>query len=237
MNYNKYDPDKPSTWKNRFTMSELQEAGFIQKLLIILPIGIAGFVAIIFTFISLISAQSGDEGIIARILLARPIMIVFIPLGIVVLFISSLIYAALSANTLVKKIYLPSEEEYTLNLIKNKLLMPRASSPGFLNSLTNFPYLIIQSVEGVGKNHWAYWFGGPVLLIIYDGFAVYVERGNQFSRVLGAGLPPPVLERYERIRTVVDLRPIEKERNIEAWTKAGIIVKATVKIKVQILSS
>lgn len=236
MNYQEYDPEVSETWKNRYTIKDLQTIGTLHRILILLAVGIATLISLASTTLALVYIPEDASWLHGQIRQSTW-MKISILLATLTLIIIAIIYAISHTHNLLKKIYLPKDGENTLKLLKNKILMPRAKLPGFLNALTHFPFIIIQSVESVDKNHWAYWFGGPVLLIIYDGFAVYVERGNQFSRVLGPGLPAPVLENYEHIRAVVDLRPIEKNDSVEAWTKDGIKIKASVKITVQILSS
>lgn len=237
MNNNPYNPKNPSTWKTRYTMEDLQNKGGMLKIRIYLVVSVLIATSALYTI--------SRTGIIYRearknnpeSFFANPLFVIAALLAILLINIIVLSYANQHANALTRKIYLPPDDQDVSKRIRNKLLIPRAKLPGFLNFLTKFPFIIIQAVNSVDENHWAHWFGGPALLIIYDGFAIYVERGNQFSRVLGAGLPPPVLERHERIKTVIDLRPQDEDGTVEAWTKDGIKVKADVKIKVKILAS
>ena len=117
------------------------------------------------------------------------------------------------------------------------MISPESALPKFLERLAEFRFVILAKVEDLDIEHFTRWFGGPARLIIYDGVAVYIERGNTFSRVLGPGFPLPVLEKHERIKAIVDLRPVVKEGVMEAWTKDGVKVKADVQAEVQILSS
>jgi regulator of protease activity HflC (stomatin/prohibitin superfamily) len=72
-------------------------------------------------------------------------------------------------------------------------------------------------------------------LVIMDGFAVYLERGNCFSRVVGAGIPIPYLDARETIKAVVDLRPQLREGKVNAWTNDGIKVTLKIRAEIQIV--
>jgi regulator of protease activity HflC (stomatin/prohibitin superfamily) len=72
--------------------------------------------------------------------------------------------------------------------------------------------------------------GGPLLLVVFDGCALYLERGNRFSRIVGPGEHLPFLEQYETIKYVVDLRPKVKTGDVTVWTKDGIKITLTIKI-------
>lgn len=118
------------------------------------------------------------------------------------------------------------------SFIRSRLLgVPPLPPP--LNSMVKYPAVLITKPE-LEEDHWARWLGGPAVLVIQDGFAVYLERGNKFSRVVGPSSPPPFLERYEQIKEVVDLRPQYRNGYVEPWTKDGIPIKLTLNIEVQI---
>lgn len=70
--------------------------------------------------------------------------------------------------------------------------------------------------------------GWHAILVIMDGTALYLERGNCFSRVVGPGVA--FLEKYETIKEAVDLRPQTYKNKVEAWTKDGIKVSFITKI-------
>ena len=75
-------------------------------------------------------------------------------------------------------------------------------------------------------------------MILYDGVALYLEKGGNFSRVVGPGLPPPILERHETIKAAVDLRPQTVfSENIKTWTKDGIEVQFDLRAEFQVASS
>ena len=64
---------------------------------------------------------------------------------------------------------------------------------------------------------------------LYHGFAAYLEYGNTFGRVVGAGVPIPILDNRETIKAVVDLRPQIREFDVNGWTKDGIPTLDTVR--------
>jgi hypothetical protein len=98
-------------------------------------------------------------------------------------------------------------------------------------------YMHIRATALKPIDHWITWFGGPVYPIIQDGFALYVERGSYFSRVVGPGTPIPYLDVHETIKAVVDLRPHVRTAVIRAWTKDGIRVGIRVRVEFQIGTS
>lgn len=120
--------------------------------------------------------------------------------------------------------------QYRLN---GKFRLPPPFTP-----LLQFRYLMVRDGGIVKPNEWPAWMarslGGPLLLIIYDGYALYLERGNRFSRVVGPGERVPFLEWYETIRYVVDLRPKVREGVVAVWTKDGIRVKLMVRLECRV---
>jgi cation transporter-like permease len=84
-------------------------------------------------------------------------------------------------------------------------------------------------------DHWARLVGGPAKLIVNDGVALYLERGDQTSRVVGPG--SNFLERYERIKDVIDLKPQRKSGFVMPWTKDGIRIQLTIMAECQISAS
>ena len=224
MNSNAYDPSDSSTWKNRFTRNGLQWDGLANTGRIVIPVISIIFFSLTSTIIYIAQDQSNIK--------VKLILVVLTPL----IFAIGIKYTFMQANTFAKKFYQLPNDYSTNQLIRHKLFIP-PPLPNSVEKIAAFPYIMFKKVEDFDQNHRAYWFGGPALLIIYDGLAVYVERGNKFSRVLGPGLPAPVLEHYEKIKAVVDLRPKIKEGVVEAWTKDGVQVKANVQAEVQIFSS
>lgn len=99
-----------------------------------------------------------------------------------------------------------------------------------------YPFVLIRDGRVDPKKDWIRWLGGPARLLIFDGNAIYVERGNKFSRVIGPSNSLPFLDATERVRAVVDLHPrvLVKPAGIKAWTKDGILVQMDVRLECQI---
>ena len=222
MHPSRYDPLDSSTWKNRFTKSGLQWKGLAYSGRIVV-------LSVVFIATGLLSA-------VFFIALNPSIKTAIFFLLLIVMFILAVKYAFVQANIFVRTFYQLASDYKTSRLLKDKLFTP-PPLPKFLERLAEFRFVILAKVEDLDIEHFTRWFGGPARLIIYDGVAVYIERGNTFSRVLGPGFPLPVLEKHERIKAIVDLRPVVKEGVMEAWTKDGVKVKADVQAEVQILSS
>ena len=114
--------------------------------------------------------------------------------------------------------------------------MPKLPPP--LNLFFKFEYILAKEGEFVKSSEWPVWIssrlGGPLLLIVFDGCALYLERGNRFSRVVGPGSKAPFLEWYETVKYVVDLRPKVKDGSVDAWTKDGIKVSFDAQIECRI---
>jgi hypothetical protein len=138
--------------------------------------------------------------------------------------------------TFIQKFYQAFEQIKLGKLVLRRLLgIPPLPPP--LNELSKYPFITLTE-PNLAEDHWIRWFGGPAILVIYDGIALYLERGNRFSRVVGPGSPPmPFLERYETVKEVVDLRPQVKTKSIKGWTKDGIQVGMEVRMECQIDAS
>jgi regulator of protease activity HflC (stomatin/prohibitin superfamily) len=151
-------------------------------------------------------------------------------LSLIAIMLIGFIFVSWQMRKFVTIFYQPKSDEKLTPLIRRKLFGIPPMPPG-LSTMINYPFVVIRE-PSFEENHWARWFGGPATLVVYDGIAVYVERGNVFSRVVGPGLP--FLERNERIRDVVDLRPQNMTKAIQLWTKDGIPIKLKIRAEVQI---
>jgi hypothetical protein len=92
--------------------------------------------------------------------------------------------------------------------------------PPPLDNFNHYPIVIVEDARIKDELDHTRWLGGPALLVIYDGNAVYLNRGSSFSRVLGPGIY--FLEKYETIYDIVDLRQQTYTDSVKAWTKDGI---------------
>ncbi|RJP52804.1 MAG: hypothetical protein C4583_06055 [Anaerolineaceae bacterium] len=136
-------------------------------------------------------------------------------------------------NEYVKTFYNISNEIDFESLINRRLYGIPPENP--VASTPSGAFIVINSDKLEEKFSWVYYLGGPIKLIIYDGYAVYLERGNTFSRVVGSGIV--FMERYETIRDIIDLHPQIKTIEIDAWTKDGIKLTLHVRVTCQILSA
>jgi hypothetical protein len=163
------------------------------------------------------------------------IVAVFIVLivPIVLEFIGLRIISGFSKN-FTKSFYNIPDEINVASLIQRRVFgvppMPKS-----LSMVITYPFILVMGDKLDDKFSWAYSLGGPAKLIIYDGYAVYLERGGKFSRVVGSGIA--FLERYETVRDIIDLHPQIKELPIDCWTKDGIKLKVHVRLEYQILSA
>ena len=151
-------------------------------------------------------------------------MIVFIP-------------AVHFASKFLLEFYCPPNE-VDISKIINYRLFGISKLPPPLNMFSQFSYIIAKDGEIDKKNKWPAWsacnLGGPLNLIVFDGSALYLERGNRFSRVVGPGEHIPFLEWHETIKYVVDLHPKVKTDKFDVWTKDGIKIKLEVQIECRI---
>lgn len=154
-----------------------------------------------------------------------------------VMTIASIILLYQSIIKYVKVFYQPPEEKGLFSLVQRRLL-GKPPLPPPLSVAARYPFVVIKEPQDLKNDHWAHWLGGPATLVIYDGIAVYLERGGRFSRVVGPGSPPmPFLDRHETIKTLVDLRPQVKNGQIKPWTKDGIQVDMEIRMECQVNAS
>jgi hypothetical protein len=106
-----------------------------------------------------------------------------------------------------------------------------------LHQLFHRRYVTVASTEMDPPDHWSKWLGGPAQVVVYDGFAAYLEYGNRFQDVIGAEVPVRPLDPRETIKTIVDLRPQFREFEVNGWTKDGIKVILGVRVESRIGSN
>jgi len=87
------------------------------------------------------------------------------------------------------------------------------------------------AVQGAGQQPLAR-IGGPATLAVHNDSAVLLEQAGRLTRVVGPGLHQ--LRRFEKVRTVVDLRPRWHSLTVEGMSREGIPVKCTVDVHYQI---
>ena len=131
------------------------------------------------------------------------------------------------------RIFYGLPENYEVSSLLTQRIMPPS-----LDDFSRPPIIKLRQAGDLAEKHWSRWLGGPAKLAIFDGVALYLEKGGKFSRVIGPGLPIPVLERNETIRLAIDLRPqIVTRKRIKTWTKDGIEVQFNLRAEFQVASS
>jgi regulator of protease activity HflC (stomatin/prohibitin superfamily) len=226
-------PEKPDDWQTAYTRdqahhdSEKYGNNFSAPLLL-------GFLVAL-AYACFCAARFFLSGAYPLLLLGPlAILIVLLPL----LFFGLMLNGAfrLASNFLVE-FYQPPEELDPSKIINNRLF-GKSKLPPPLNMFSQFKYILAKDGEIANPDHWPAWsacnLGGPIMPIVFDGCALYLERGNRFSRVVGPGHQVPFLEWFETIKYVVDLRPKVKEAGFDVWTKDGIKVKFSIKIECRI---
>ncbi len=231
-NYNSSDH---TTWKNRFTKKDSQWDDLKRAGTIIVPIVFAIFTSTIYVlfYVSFLTgwletASQSQEAFYSFLTKLIPLMVLPIAGSIIILSIVLKL-----GEQFIVSFYLPSENLKLRPLINRRLFGVPPMPEGAKESI-KYPFITLRKTEDLEENHWARWLGGPATLVIYDGLALYLERGNQFSRVVGPGLPMPLLERYETIKAIIDLRPQVKNVETKTWTKDGIELKIDIRVEVQI---
>ncbi len=197
------------------------------------------------------SLAIGDSGLIATMLYILVLSLYFLShwilwkfigiLLVVVIFLLILLYlqrtAFRFAADFFRKFYQPPEYINAQKILKYRL-NGKIRLPGPLANFSQFKYILAKDGELEKKDDWPGWMaqnmGGPILLIVFDGWALYLERGNRFSRVVGPGANTPFLDWHETIKYIVDLRPKVKESKFSVWTKDGIQVTLTARLECRI---
>jgi len=165
-------------------------------------------------------------------------IVFFIVLVVVVFALLAVVQSAAFrfAAAFLNDFYLLPESMDAAKILNNRLY-GKLKLPPPLNMFFRFEYIIAKEGELAKADQWPSWsarhLGGPILLIVFDGCAIYLERGDRFSRVIGPS-DKAFLEWYETIKYVVDLRPKIKEGEVDAWTKDGINIKFKIQIECRI---
>lgn len=225
-------PQDPKDWQTAYTLNQAYhdsgrvapEAGWV------FPLAIATLSA----YGLLALAKNEVSGF-------QPILLVLKALVIIIFLVLIGIVARRNAIDFFRRLYQPPEGISASNIIDYRLY-GRLKLPLFLSDLfpdiSQFKYIIAREGRIEKKDEWPAWqacnVGGPILLIIFDGCALYLERGNRFSRVVGPGDKYPFLEWYETIKYAIDLRPKVKEDRFFVWTKDGINISVSVRIECRI---
>jgi hypothetical protein len=231
-------PSDPRKWQQLYSSSESRWKDLERIGNFLVPIVGLVFLAAIYVVVGyeFIHMESWAPQEINRLTYAfYVIQIILVILAPVVAILLGMLFIFKQAAAFMRSFYQPAENEKLGRLIQRKLLGVVPVPPP-LDNIFKYPFLVIRE-PSLPESHWSRWFGGPATLVIYDGIAVYLERGNQFSRVVGPGLPMAFLEQHEHVREVIDLRPQTKTDCVRPWTKDGIQIKLMIRAECQINAS
>ena len=222
--------ENPGDWQKAYTRDQAHRDSGKYALGCLLPVLLGGFFSITY---ALFWTARFPWPIASNVLrLAISLLIIVAAL---VIFLVMLLAAFGSAVSFLNEFYSPAEGINPGQIIRYRLF-GKIKLPPPLNMLAQFRYILIKDGEIAKAEQWPAWaarhMGGPLVLIVFDGFALYLERGNRFSRVVGPG--SPFLEWFETIKYVVDLRPKVKTDKFDVWTKDGIKIKLTAQIECRI---
>jgi hypothetical protein len=229
-------PENPEEWQTAYTReqgyqdSKKHESGFL------LPIILCFLVVLAYALLQILPLPVSffeTYSLLIRVLIAFVIILLFFLFFLVIVTIPSI---RLTSNFFYE-FYRPPNSINPSRIISYRLFGKSNLPPPF-NVLSQFKYLITKEGQIDKKDEWPAWIacnlGGPIMLIVFDGCAIYLERGNRFSRVVGPGEKVPFLEWHETIKYVVDLHPKVKADSFDIWTKDGIKIKLTAQIECRI---
>lgn len=229
-------PEKPEDWQTAYTRDHAHRDSKKYSNSFMLPIVLCFLIVLAYAILHVIPLPFPffeTYTPFIRVGLVFAIIFLFLILFVLLLVLPSFRFAS---QFLAEFHHLPGEMD-AAKIINNRLL-GKSKLPFPLNMFVQFQYIIAKNGDIDKKDRWPAWsarnLGGPLILIVFDGCALYLERGNRFSRVVGPGEKVPFLEWYETIKYVVDLRPQVKEGNFDVWTKDGINIKLTVQIECRI---
>jgi regulator of protease activity HflC (stomatin/prohibitin superfamily) len=95
------------------------------------------------------------------------------------------------------------------------------------------PLVTVSEAEVVGgRQPPTVRLGGPGKLKVHNDSAVLLEQAGRLTRVVGPGVHS--LDRLEKIREIIDLRPRWHPLTVEGMSREGIPVRCTVEIHYQI---
>jgi regulator of protease activity HflC (stomatin/prohibitin superfamily) len=228
-------PENPNDWQTAYTRDHAHQDSDKYGNNFILPIVFCFLILLAyvclhtmpFSFFKIYSP-------LIRVGLTIAILLIFFLLFTIIAFLPAIRFA----SKFFIEFYCPPYEMRDPSKIINYRLFGISKLPPPLNMFSQFSYIIVKNGEIEKKDKWPAWsarnLGGPLTLIVFDGNALYLERGNRFSRVVGPGEKIPFLEWYETIKYVVDLHPKVKTDKFDVWTKDGIKIKMEVQIECRI---
>jgi len=227
-------PENPNDWQTAYTRENAYQDSDKYGNKFILPIFFCFLILLTYICIRTMPFPFFKTySLLIRVGLAIACLLLFFLLFVLTAFVPANHFAS---KFLTKFHNLPSTVDPSK--IINHRLFGISKLPPPLNKFSESPYIIAKNGEIDKKDKWTGWIvrhlGGPINLIVFDGNALYLERGNRFSRIVGPGEKISFLEWYETIKYVVDLRPQIKTGNIEVWTKDGIKISLDIQIECRI---
>lgn len=229
-------PQDPNEWQTAYTRDQAYRDSETYGSRLTTPI--------VLCFVVVMAYAAWSLDIPARILLlplswqyqiAVALAIILVPFALFMIGVS--LPAQHFAEAFFADFYRP-QKEGDISKIINYRLFGKTKLPPPLNMFSQFEYILVRDCKIEKTDKWSAWsalhVGGPTMLIVFDGNALYLERGSRFSRVVGPGDKTPFLEWYETIKYVVDLRPKVKTGEFDVWTKDGIRIKLEARIECRI---
>jgi regulator of protease activity HflC (stomatin/prohibitin superfamily) len=240
-------PGEPGTWQAAFTADDAYKGvessefylSLIGRFSLLMVGGYIFYLVIKYIYMPfvepIVKAYRSNPVILLLIMLLLLILIFFL---FSIPFLTVRRFAFRSAKDFFSELHIPPED-FDLKEIIDYRLYGRFKLPApfseLLQKISQFRYILVKDGEIIGKD-WTAWMarnlGGPLLLIVFDGCALYLERGNRFSRVVGPGAP--FLEWFETVKYVVDLRPKVREGEFKVWTKDGINVTLRARLECRV---
>ncbi len=227
-------PQNPEEWQTAYTREQAHHESKKYRNNLLLPLLFCFFIVLAYVYLQMVPFPFFETySPFVRGLLA------FLTILLAFLFFAMLLVvpAIRLASRFFSEFYRPPEGINPFKIIYYRLF-GKSKLPEPLNMFSQFKYIIARDGELDKKDKWPAWaacnLGGPIRLIVFDGCALYLERGNCFSRVVGPGENIPFLEWHETIKYVIDLRPKVKVDAFDVWTKDGIKIKLTIQIECRI---
>jgi regulator of protease activity HflC (stomatin/prohibitin superfamily) len=227
-------PENPNDWQTAYTRENAYQDSDKYGSKFILPIFFCFLILLTYVCLRTIPFPFFKTySLLIRVGFAVAFLLLFFLLFVLMAFVPANYFAS---KFLTEFYNLPSTVDPSK--IINHRLFGISKLPPPLNKFSESPYIIAKNGEIDKKDKWTGWIsghlGGPINLIVFDGNALYLERGNRFSRIVGPGEKISFLEWYETIKYVVDLRPKVKSDKFDVWTKDGINIKLTAQIECRI---
>lgn len=227
--------EEAKNWQSMYTAEkahwdDLRQIGFI-----VVPSAIGLFFAVIYAalFVNFIIDPLLTWSARSTWTFAAYLATVFFPIVLpIVLAVIGFSLLMISARKFFEAFYKTDDDFDGRPLIRRRFLGIPPVPPSPIPSM-EYPYVVIpENGQIKPEQKWVKWLGGPANLVVTDGVAVYLERGNKFSRVVGSGIV--FLEKYETVHSVVQITPQKRDDDLKASTKDGIplVIKARIVFRI-----